>query len=152
MAKYLNLDGALYLWQKLKASFVAKEDGKGLSQENYTTEEKTKLAGIDPTAYVKATDKGQPNGVATLDSAGVILSTQLPSYVDDVVEGYYNTSDGKFYTTAEYTTAITGETGKIYVDLSTNLSYRWGGTVYVLITSSDMVAITNSEIDEIVGA
>ena len=151
MAKYLNLDGVLYLWQKLKASFVAKEDGKGLSQENYTADEKAKLAGIDPTAYVKVTDKGQPNGVATLDSAGVIPSTQLPGFVDDVVEGYYNARDGKFYTTAEYSAVITGEKGKIYLDLSTNLSYRWGGTVYVLITSSDMTAITNSEIDEIVG-
>ena len=90
--------------------------------------------------------------MATLDGAGVIYSTQLPSYVDDVIEGYYNASDGKFYITDEYITAIIGETGKIYVDLSTNLSYRWGGTVYVLRTSSDMVAITNSEIDKIVGA
>ena len=69
MAKYLNLDGVLYLWQKLKASFVAKEDGKGLSEANYTADEKTKLAGIDPTAYVKATDKGQPNGFANCGSA-----------------------------------------------------------------------------------
>ena len=152
MAKYLNLDGVLYLWQKLKAQFVAKEEGKGLSEANYTSDEKAKLAGIDTTAYVKVTDKGQPNGVATLDGAGVIPSTQLPNYVDDVIEGYYNASDRKFYITDEYITAITGEKGKIYIDLSTNLSYRWGGTVYVLITSSDMVAITNSEIDEIVGA
>ena len=96
--------------------------------------------------------------MATLDGTGLIPSTQLPSYVDDVVEGYAKTStsdsgvvtvDG-FYKEAEFTTAITGETGKIYVDLATNISYRYGGTTFVQITSSDMTAITNAEIDTIV--
>lgn len=96
---------------------------------------------------ISTSTKGQPNGVATLGSDGLIPSSQLPSYVDDVVEGYYYNS--KFYKESEHTTEITGETGKIYVDLSTNNSYRYGGSTFVLITSSDMVAITNSEIDSI---
>lgn len=151
MAKYLDFDGVLYLWQKIKAVFVVKENGKGLSEANYTEAEKNKLAGIDMSLYVKTSDKGQPGGVAALDGAGLIPSAQLPSYVDDVIEGYYNASDGKFYTTEEYTVPIPGETGKIYVDLVTNNSYRYGGTVFVLITSSDMTPITNAEIDEIAG-
>ena len=126
------------------------------------THETSEVTGLD-TALSEKVNKsalGQANGVATLDGSGLIPSTQLPSYVDDVVEGYAKTStsdsgvvtvDG-FYKEAEFTTAITGETGKIYVDLSTNISYRYGGTTFVQITSSDMTAITNAEIDTIVAS
>lgn len=96
---------------------------------------------------LNASARGAKNGVASLDANGLIPSSQLPSFVDDIIEGYY--SDGKFYKDAGHKTEITGETGKIYVDLSTNLSYRYGGSAYVQITSSDMVAITNAEIDAI---
>lgn len=126
------------------------------------THEISEVTGLD-TALSEKVNKsalGQANGVATLDGTGLIPSTQLPSYVDDVVEGYAKTStsdsgvmtvDG-FYKEAEFTTAITGETGKIYVDLATNISYRWGGTTFVQITSSDMTALTNAEIDTIVAS
>lgn len=109
---------------------------------------------------------GQANGVATLDESGLIPSAQLPSYVDDVIEGYadvtVNTTTDEsgfktttvtvngFYSDEAHQYAITGESGKIYVDVKTNLSYRWGGTVYVQITSSDCTAITNAEIDDII--
>lgn len=46
MANYLDKDGVVYLWGKIKAKFVAKESGKGLSTNDYTTTEKNKLAGI----------------------------------------------------------------------------------------------------------
>jgi hypothetical protein len=68
-----------------------------------------------------------------LDSNGKILETYLPSYVDDVIEGYYY--DGKFYTTSAHTTEIPAETGKIYVDIPSNTTYRYGGTTYVPITN-----------------
>lgn len=280
--KFLDQDGLLYLWSKIKAAFVAKETGKGLSTNDYTTDEKNKLAGIaagaevnvqsdwnattgdaailnkptipsktsqltndsgfitgadvpegaaasttapkmDGTAAVgtemafargdhvhpsdtsrvpvtrtingkalsadvtlaagdvgarpntwtpTATDvgarpntwtpsasdvgaiptsaKGSANGVASLDADGKVPSTQLPSYVDDIVEGYYY--NGKFYKEAAHTSEITGESGKIYVDVSTNLSYRYGGSAFVQITSSDMTKITNAEIDTIVAS
>ena len=61
---------------------------------------------------------GANSGVAPLNASGKIDSTYLPSYVDDVIEGYYYNS--KFYTTSAHTTEITGETGKIFVDLTTN--------------------------------
>ena len=54
--------------------------------------------------------------------SGEVPSANLPSYVDDVLE--YN-GTGNFPTT--------GETGKIYLDTSTNFSYRWGGSAYVQI-------------------
>lgn len=54
--------------------------------------------------------------------SGEVPSANLPSYVDDVLE--YN-GTGNF--------PATGETGKIYLDTSTNFSYRWGGSTYVQI-------------------
>ena len=91
--------------------------------------------------------KGVANGVATLGSDGKIPSSQLPSYVDDVVEGYYY--NGKFYEESSHSTEIVAMTSKIYVDLATNICYRYGGSTYVEITSADMVALTNEEIDAI---
>jgi len=85
---------------------------------------KSKLNAIFETK-MNADLKGSPNGVAELDSAGKVPSSQLPSYVDDVVE--YN-SRNDF--------PLTGETGKIYIDTSTNLSYRWSGSTYVAISAS----------------
>lgn len=81
--------------------------------------------------------KGNNNGVAELDANGKVPSSQLPSFVDDVIEGYlYN---GKFYKESTHTTEISGESGKIYVDLPTNKTYRWSGSAFVVI--SDTVAL-----------
>ena len=67
----------------------------------------------------------QPVGnYATLEN-GKIPASQLPSYVDDVLE---------YASISQFPSA--GETGKIYVALDTNKTYRWGGTEYVEISSS----------------
>lgn len=94
------------------------------------------------TSRMAANLKGAANGVAELDSTGKVPSSQLPSFVDDVIEGYYY--NGKFYKESAHTTEITGETGKIYVDLSTEKTYRWGGTAYVEISSSLALGETSS--------
>ncbi|MGL6128461.1 hypothetical protein [Chryseobacterium artocarpi] len=85
--------------------------------------------------YIPLLQKGAANGVATLDGSGLVPASQLPSYVDDVLEGYYKAADEKFYKEASYTTLIAGETGKIYVSLDTNKTYRWTGSAFVYITS-----------------
>lgn len=69
--------------------------------------------------------KGQPGGLAELDSTGKVPAAQLPSYVDDVLE---------FSTKAQF--PHIGETGKIYVSKDTNLTYRWTGTQYLEISQS----------------
>lgn len=69
--------------------------------------------------------KGQPSGLAELDSTGKVPAAQLPSYVDDVLE----------YSTKAQFPQI-GETGKIYVAKDTNLTYRWTGTQYLEISQS----------------
>ena len=64
---------------------------------------------------------------------GKIKRDYLPSYVDDVIEGYYY--NNKFYEEVAHTHEIPAESGKIYVDLASNDSYRWGGTTYVKISN-----------------
>ena len=67
--------------------------------------------------------KGIANGYASLDGGGLVPSTQLPSYVDDVLE---------FANLAAL--PATGETGKIYVTLDTNKIYRWSGATYIEVS------------------
>ena len=86
--------------------------------------------------------KGQKNGLAELDSNGKVPSSQLPSYVDDVIEGYYYNS--KFYKESSHTTEIAGESGKIYTDLGNNKTYRWSGTTYTEISASLALGETSS--------
>lgn len=85
--------------------------------------------------------KGTSNGLAELDSNGKIPTSQLPSYVDDVIEGYYN--NNKFYKESTYTTEINSEAGKIYVDLSSNKTYRWSGSGYVVISETLALGTTS---------
>ncbi|MGN0845627.1 MAG: hypothetical protein ACI4QT_10475, partial [Kiritimatiellia bacterium] len=75
-------------------------------------------------AKLDKTEKGASGGVAELDESGKVPSSQLPSYVDDVLE---------------YSSAVEfpehGESGKVYVDKDTNTTYRWSGSTYVKIGS-----------------
>ena len=77
--------------------------------------------------------KGANNGVAELGADGKVPSAQLPSYVDDVLE--YN---------GQSNFPATGETGKIYVDTSTNKTYRWSGSAYTEISASLALGETSS--------
>ena len=106
--------------------------------------------------YVAVTEKGVANGVASLDGDGKVPSSQLPSYVDDVIDlltlsssapatcatgdKYYNTSSSKIFTaTATNTWGSTGETpdkGVIYIALDTDKTYRWSGSTMVEISSA----------------
>lgn len=94
------------------------------------------------TSRMAANLKGAANGVAELDANGKVPSSQLPSYVDDVIEGYYYNS--KFYKESSHTTEIAGETGKIYVDLSTEKTYRWSGSAFAEISASLALGETSS--------
>jgi len=76
------------------------------------------------------TGLGVANGIATLDSSGQVPSTQLPSYVDDVLE-YVNV--------AAFPTP--GESGKIYVETTGNTTYRWSGSGYTKITSGEVSSV-----------
>ena len=88
---------------------------------------------IDYGSYIPTTEKGSANGVATLGGDGKVPSSQLPSYVDDVLE---------FNNKSSFPT--TGESGKIYVAKDTNLTYRWSGSAYVEISPSLALGETSS--------
>lgn len=75
--------------------------------------------------YALASAIGVANGLATLDDSGLVPSSQLPSYVDDVLE--FDSKD-KF--------PANGEDGKIYVDKSDNKTYRYTGSGYLWINSA----------------
>lgn len=80
--------------------------------------------------YQRLSEKGNPNGYASLDSGGKVPASQLPSYVDDVEE-YANLA----------AFPVTGETGKIYVALNNNKTYRWSGSAYIEISPSEVTSV-----------
>lgn len=86
------------------------------------------VAGLDKDGKVSAAQLpvNAPNGIAGLGDDGKIAAAQLPSYVDDVVEGYYH--EGAFYSDPAHREQITPESGKVYIDAETNITYRWSGT------------------------
>lgn len=91
------------------------------------------LNNVTNDAQVKRSEMGVASGVATLDENGLVPSSQLPSYVDDVIEVENKTS-----------LPAKGEAGKIYVTLNDNLTYRWSGTGYVEISASLALGETSS--------
>ncbi len=247
MAKnVLDQNGLLYFWQKIKNIFVAKETGKGLSTNDYTTEEKQKLAGLSnyelPTASadtkggvkvgsglainengvlsatgggtadsvdwanvqdkpstfppsshthaqsditgladalagkaasshthaqsdvtgladalsakIASSEKGANGGVAPLGADGLIPSQYIAGSLEDVVDGYYDATAGKFYAEAAKTTELEKVVGRVYIDL-TEVSgtplmtqYRWGGSAFSVMPGYVDV-ITNAQIDTI---
>lgn len=94
--------------------------------------------------------KGQPNGLAELDSNGKVPASQLPSYVDDVMDAYatYTVSptgvlqDIQLYADAEHETPIVGERDKIYVNVTpgeVSYQFRWSGSQWVHIDSNAII-------------
>lgn len=94
--------------------------------------------------------KGQPNGLAELDSNGKVPASQLPSYVDDVMDAYatYTVSPTgvlqniKLYKDAGHKTPIVGERDKIYVNVTPgeiSYQFRWSGSQWVHIDSNAII-------------
>ena len=95
---------------------------KAETKPTYTAEEVGAIA---------TSAKGAADGVVPLNSQLKIDSAYLPSFVDDVLE---------YATQSAFPQE--GEGGKIYVDLSTNKTYRWGGSIYVEISPSTVVTVS----------
>ena len=89
----------------------------------------------DATPRIASSEKGEVNGVATLDSSGKVPSEQLPSSVDNVLE---------YPSLVDFPT--TGESGKIYIATDSNYSYRWGGSDYLEINSSPPTSASKTEV------
>ena len=91
MAKYLDSNGLLYFWSKIVAKFVAKEAGKGLSTNDYTTTEKEKLAGIAAGAEVNV----NADWNASSGDAQILNKPTIPSKTSDL------TNDSGFITSGD---------------------------------------------------
>lgn len=174
--KYLDDNGLLYFWGKIKAAFVAKDGSKVLSDENYTSAEKTKLSGIAANADVNVIESISVNGTPqTITNKNVDLSisggasaytpkgsvafANLPA-LDASREGFvYNITDA-FTTTSDFVegagASYPAGTNVVIIN-TTGSTYKYdclSGIVdlsaYQL--SADLIAITNSEIDTIVAS
>ena len=142
-------------------------NGKKISTNPELTKSDVGLGNVTDDAQIPLSQKGKASGVATLDSSGKVPSSQLPSYVDDVVEiagvfssapvsGGYETGDLIYQTSGdkgfykctvntgvpswEKDASVQPESGKIYVAVKDgNKQYRWSGTEMVVITSGNIV-------------
>lgn len=124
-----------YALDSLEASLTSNLNAHLADYDNphQVTKEQVGLTNVTDDAQVKRTEMGVAGGVATLDESGLIPSSQLPSYVDSIVEA------DSFDTLPE-----TGETGKIYVTKDTNITYRWSGSQYIEISASLALGETSS--------
>ena len=106
----------------VNTSLTGKSDIGHTHDDRYYTESEidTKL-----NTKLNTSLKGAASGLAELDSSGKVPSSQLPSYVDDVLE---YTNKASF--------PATGESGKIYIAQDINKTYRWSGSTYVEISPS----------------
>ena len=90
----------------------------------------SKTAAFDPALYQTRNEEGVANGYASLDSAGLVPASQLPSYVDDVIE------------VATYADLPLGTIGFIYIVVADETkggdtsTYRWTGSVYALVSNT----------------
>lgn len=114
---------------------TARQSGGTAARTEYTNT----TSGLEATNVQDAIDevvaqKGSSNGIAELNNSGKVPASQLPSYVDDVINGYYN--NGHFYEEDTYETEITGAVGYIYYDIATTKQYRWNDTTFIEIINS----------------
>lgn len=137
LATKVTANSAITAGTKCKVTY----DSKGLvtGGANLTSSD---IPDISAT-YVAVSTKGQANGVATLGSDGKVPTAQLPSFVDDVIDSYIVGSTplaSNWLSLSAGGSALTPETGKIYVILTTgaylNKTYRWSGTTYVEISAA----------------
>lgn len=127
-----NVDNTTDLNKPISTATQKALDGKASASHTHTSSQ-VGLGNVTNDAQVKRSEMGVSSGVATLDTTGKVPSSQLPSYVDDVLE---YTNKAGFPTT--------GESGKIYIDKATNITYRWSGTAYVEISPSLALGETSS--------
>lgn len=146
------------------------------SNPHQVTKEQVGLSNVTNDAQVKRVEMGVASGVATLDENGLVPSSQLPSFVDDVIDcyaTYTKAEDGTLsnivlYEDAEHQTLIVGESGKIYVDVTdattfinpinsevlsqttpqSAYQFRWTGTQFAVVGAPTVIGeVTGTAFD-----
>jgi hypothetical protein len=123
---YLDSEGLLYFWQKIKNKFVAQETGKGLSTNDFTTDEKNKLKNVEESAnkYVLPTADADTLGGIKVGK-GLSVSGGVLSLSDDGTLSWANVS-GKPTTVSGY--GITDVYTKDQVDAKITSVLKPGGS------------------------
>ena len=147
MAKnYLDKTGLALVWEKIKNGLsgkVDKVDGKGLSTNDYTANEKTKLANIASGAQVNVLEGIQKNG-DTVQIVNKIANISVPTKTSDITNdsGFITTSDIPEGAAASTTTPVMDGTAAT----GTELAFARGDHVHPTDTSraaaSDVTALT----------
>ena len=191
--KYLDDNGLLYFWQKIKVTFLKVTDYVEPVQSDWNTSDSSALSYIKnkPTippgviidsdlsttsenavqnkvitnalnGKISSSEKGSASGVCPLNASGMVDTSYLPSFVDDVIEGYPVTGatplSAGWLSKTSGGSALTPETDKIYIlmadsgSYSANSTFRWSGSTYVLLSDGNISAITNAEIDIILAS
>lgn len=120
------------------------------SNPHEVTKAQVGLGNVTNDAQVKRSEMGVAGGVATLDEDGKVPSSQLPSYVDDIVDVYATYSKSGtgvlsnivLYSDAAKTKLVTGEAGKIYQNIADGepgYQFRWTGTVFSQTGASSLI-------------
>lgn len=175
---FLDKTGLALVWEKVKNALlgkVDKVDGKGLSTNDYTSEEKTKLSGIASGSQVNVLEGIQKNGT-TVAITNKIANITVPTATSDL------TNDSGFVTSSDVDTAISAAmttvmnykgtkatvaelpsagniNGDVWHVTATGGEYAWDGTGWQelgsavdlsgYVQSSEVVAITSTEINTI---
>ena len=136
----INDNGKDYIIRDAAAAPIESPNLRGVPTAP-TAAQETKNDQIATTAFVHGlvnnnidSKLGNPGGIATLDENGNIPSSQLPSYVDDVLDGTYDKENDQFLKLNGE--IYSPESSKIYIDVNTRVTYRWTGTTYAEIASS----------------
>lgn len=127
----INSEFDNYLSKDNTTEFIPTDDYNPATKK-YVDGEITKVNTALDTKIDKSS-AGVANGIAQLDLTGKVPASQLPSFVDDVLE--FDSADS-FPTE--------GESGKIYIAVDTNITYRWSGSQYTMISSSLALGETSS--------
>ncbi len=145
-------DDRYYTESEINTKLNAKANSSHTHTKSQITDFPTSMPASDVYSWAKQSSKPSytisevSGNLPASRISGTIDAAHLPSYVDDVIEGYLN--GGKFYTTKSssgaYSGEITAEAGKIYVNLNNNKTYRWSGSTYVVISETIALGTTHS--------
>lgn len=120
---------------KSVASAATLTTGRNINGVLFNGSANITINAVDATARIASSEKGAAGGVVPLNSSSKIDSIYIPGSYDDVLE---------FASIAEFPIAANAETGKIYIALDTNLTYRWTGTIYAVLDPSLALGTTSN--------